>query len=142
MELLCFYKENGLPHNISFRNFDNREKSNGYQTYAYRSTIINKSGVGNLVMMFETIFHENQHAVQNKEIMNAENMNFLIYDMRKMFIMRAIEGEEFQEQNYWYSELEVDARIAGNIKNAEYLQKIGINTKDIVDSLQQSCTSH
>ena len=91
-----FYKENGLPHNISFRNFDNRKKSDGYQTYAYRSTIINKSGVGNLVMMFETIFHENQHAVQNKEIMNAENMNFLIYDMRKMFIMRAIEGEEFQ----------------------------------------------
>ena len=141
-----FYKENGLNYNISVRNFKDSKDSGvlhlGSHCYSTKSVIINKLIRNNNILgLIETVFHENQHALQNKEMRNPNNTNFLIYDMCKMYVMRKLIGSQFQEKNYSNSELEIDARIAANVKTAEYMQKIGINTKDIVDSLQESLCS-
>ena len=136
-----FYKENELNHNITVRSFKKEGMFLGFQNYLFREVLINKIGIRDVYKLVETVFHENQHAIQNKQMRNPDNNNFLIYDMCKMYVLRRIEGEQFSKDNYLCSELEVDARIAANVQIAEYMQKLGINPKDIVDSLQESLCS-
>lgn len=83
--------------------------------------------------------HEIQHAIQYKEmdlLKTKDETNFLIYDMSKQELLKNKYGYNFYKQNYEYMKLEVDARIASNIKLIKYLQSLGVDDKKIIDTMQ------
>lgn len=82
--------------------------------------------------IINTIFHEVQHAIQNKDINNNSLQNPSEYNMVKEQIIRE-NNMFFYDENYKSFTTEIDARIAGRQKMYAYLQNLGIPIEQILE---------
>lgn len=98
------------------------------------ATIINgmSKGIYNII---NTIFHETQHAVQNRDINNNTIQNISEYDMIKEQLLRE-DNFLFYDSNYKSITAEIEARVVGRQKMYQYLQSLGISVEQI---LQGDC---
>ena len=82
--------------------------------------------------VLETIFHENEHALQDYEEKNSTYNNYYKYLMTKEGIIRTY-NPEFYRTNYKFMFIEIYARIAEVTKMVQFLKRIEpIDTMQLV----------
>ena len=87
--------------------------------------------------MLGTLFHEVQHAKQKIEIESQNISSPIFYEMQKEKIIRN-NISKYYKDNYRFMQIEIDARIAGNVEKVKYLQRLGFPDKLIAKIIDKS----